>query len=118
MQNYLQILPQALYACFCHAFPDSYSQLATPEFCNELIRVIYYWFAGITLTLDGWRNWDLELLEPVAVRQREALMKRDDNQNSNNNGEYVPSSSEICSYLCSSSIYAGQILGLQKHSKK
>ena len=45
LQDYPSLISQAVYAAYCHCFPDSYRQFGEP-FKEDLVYNVYGWIAG------------------------------------------------------------------------
>lgn len=44
-QDYPTLVAQAIYAAYCHSFPDSYRQF-NEQFKEDLVSLVYSWIAG------------------------------------------------------------------------
>ncbi|XP_066919427.1 protein FAM227A-like [Clytia hemisphaerica] len=73
-KNYGDLLSQAVYATFCHAFPASYRQF-NGEFRDEIISICALWIIGTKPPPRTWEDWNFEALEPLGMRKGERIQE-------------------------------------------
>ncbi|XP_061167796.1 protein FAM227A-like [Saccostrea echinata] len=78
-KDYPTLVAQAIYAAYCHSFPDSYRQF-NEQFKEDLVTLVYSWIAGIKPASRCWLLWNFNKLEPPNIKQREELMNREKNK--------------------------------------
>ncbi|XP_060082363.1 protein FAM227B-like [Ylistrum balloti] len=71
-KDYPSLLSQAIYAAYCHSFPDSYKQFGE-QFKEDLVALVYQWIAGIKPAPRIWMSWNFDKLEPPNIKMREEL---------------------------------------------
>ncbi|KAL8584977.1 hypothetical protein ACOMHN_043613 [Nucella lapillus] len=75
LKDYPKMIAQAVYASFCHCFPDSYRQFRE-NFKNELVYLVYGWIAGIRPSPRCWSEWKMSKLEPANIKSREDVLNK------------------------------------------
>lgn len=50
-QDFPTLVAQAIYAAYCHSFPDSYRQF-NEQFKEDLVSLVYSWIAGELLVYN------------------------------------------------------------------
>ncbi|KAK3089795.1 hypothetical protein FSP39_006602 [Pinctada imbricata] len=80
-KDYPTLISQALYAGYCHSFPDSYKQFGE-QFKEELVILVYGWIAGIRPSPRCWLLWNMDKLEPANIKTREEMMNREKSKKS------------------------------------
>ncbi|XP_022312836.1 protein FAM227A-like isoform X1 [Crassostrea virginica] len=78
-KDYPTLVAQAIYAAYCHSFPDSYRQF-NEQFKEDLVSLVYSWIAGIRPASRCWLCWNFDKLEPPNIKQREEMMNREKNK--------------------------------------
>ncbi|XP_033747543.1 protein FAM227B-like [Pecten maximus] len=71
-KDYPSLLSQAIYAAYCHSFPDSYKQFGE-QFKEDLVALVYQWIAGIKPSPRIWMTWNFDKLEPPNIKLREEM---------------------------------------------
>ncbi|OWF46101.1 hypothetical protein KP79_PYT05383 [Mizuhopecten yessoensis] len=71
-KDYPSLMSQAIYAAYCHSFPDSYKQFGE-QFKEDLVALVYQWIAGIKPTPRIWMAWHFDKLEPPNIKMREEM---------------------------------------------
>ncbi|XP_033115162.1 protein FAM227A-like isoform X2 [Anneissia japonica] len=71
---YPDILAQAVYCCFCEAFPDSWRQF-NDDFQEDLCMLTSQWVAGTKVVPRTWMKWNYRSLEPHDMRKAEIIQQ-------------------------------------------
>ncbi|KAK7490847.1 hypothetical protein BaRGS_00017903 [Batillaria attramentaria] len=69
LKDYPSLMSQAVYAAFCHCFPDSFRQFGE-DFKNSVMFLVFGWMAGIRPSPRSWETWNFAKLEPPNIRTR------------------------------------------------
>ncbi|XP_025103022.1 protein FAM227B-like isoform X2 [Pomacea canaliculata] len=75
LKQYPTLISQAVYATFCHCFPDSYTQFGE-KFKDEIVFLVFSWITGIHPPPRCWMEWNFEKLEPRNIRTKAEIMNR------------------------------------------
>ncbi|KAJ8317999.1 hypothetical protein KUTeg_004229 [Tegillarca granosa] len=107
-KEYPCLISQAVYAAYCHGFPDSYKHFGE-EFKEDLITLAYSWIAGITPAPRSWLTWNFDKLEPENIKLREEIAantQKNKKSSANLNLDYLDSifSSNASQYTSTTSL--------------
>ncbi|XP_060582981.1 LOW QUALITY PROTEIN: protein FAM227A-like [Ruditapes philippinarum] len=118
-KDYPSLISQAVYAAYCHCFPDSYRQFGE-DFKEDLASLVYGWIAGIKPAPRIWLKWNMEKLEPPNIKMREEIMNATKKKSSTSvNFDFLDSliSSNISRYASSASL-SQTASNLSAHSRR
>jgi len=71
-KEYANLMSQATYSIFCHAFPTSYRQFNS-DFRDELLSIITRWMMGTKPAPQSWQSWNFTDIEPKDLRKGEKI---------------------------------------------
>lgn len=81
--DYPNLISQAIYAGYCHSFPDSYRQFGE-QFKEDTITLVYDWITGIKPAPRMWMHWNMDKLEPPDIKVREEMTNTQKKKSSSN----------------------------------
>ncbi|XP_076075511.1 protein FAM227A-like isoform X3 [Mytilus galloprovincialis] len=81
--DYASLISQAIYAAYCHSFPDSYRQFGE-QFKEDIITLVYDWITGIKPAPRLWMKWNMSKLEPPDINIREEMINSQKKKSSSN----------------------------------
>ncbi|VDI62629.1 Hypothetical predicted protein, partial [Mytilus galloprovincialis] len=82
-KDYASLISQAIYAAYCHSFPDSYRQFGE-QFKEDIITLVYDWITGIKPAPRLWMKWNMSKLEPPDINIREEMINSQKKKSSSN----------------------------------
>jgi len=87
-KDYADLMSQAVYSTFCHAFPTSYRQF-NADFRDEVLFLINLWMMGTRPAPRTWDKWNFEGIEPNGLRK--GGMIKEDSEEKNTSRSQNPS---------------------------
>uniref|UniRef100_A0A4W3HBY4 Uncharacterized protein n=1 Tax=Callorhinchus milii TaxID=7868 RepID=A0A4W3HBY4_CALMI len=75
LQEFVGVLSQATYSCFCCSFPQSWLQFGQNYFKTELCDLVYQWVGGIPPIAGIFQTWNCDILEPVELKETKSVTK-------------------------------------------
>lgn len=96
-KDYADLVSQAVYSTFCHAFPTSYRQF-NAEFRDDILYLINLWMMGTKPAPRTWNKWNFQGIEPnglrIGVTIKEDVKKFDEESQLEHIEKSPPSSSQ------------------------